>query len=99
MRGDAHLVGMPMRNERRSELAKLKNIGRTTEAWLNAAGVFTRADLERLGPVEAYLLLAREGYPVSLNLVYAIEGALTDTHWTALPADTKADLRRAVKRA
>ena len=75
-------------------LAGLKNLGPTSARWLHHIGVRTRADLAELGSVGAYLLLREQGYRVSLNLVYAIEAALLDIHWTHLPRELKAELRR-----
>lgn len=82
---------------RQSELAQLKNIGKASEGWLNAIGVYTQQELAVLGPVAAYRRLKAEGYPVSLNLVYAIQGALMDLHWTDLPATLRDELRQAVE--
>ena len=76
-----------------SELSALRNLGGKSEQWLNEIGVFSRDDLERLGSVEVYRLLKQRGYPVSLNLVWAIEGALADMDWRELPETLKASLR------
>ena len=37
-----------------SELSRLENIGPTIEKRLNEIGVYTRSDLERIGPAKAY---------------------------------------------
>lgn len=79
-------------------LSDLKNFGPKSTEWLNAIGVYTKADLRRLGSVTIYRLLKEQGYNVSLNLVYAIEGALMDVHWNKLPPDVKAELKEMVKR-
>ena len=50
-------------------------------------------DLEALGSVNAYRLLKQHGYPVSLNLVYAIEGALRGMDWNRLPLALKTELK------
>lgn len=85
-------------NERVSELSTLKNLGGKSEKWLNEIGVFTRAELERLGSVEIYRVLKVKGYPVSLNLVWAIEGALADIDWRNVPADLKAELKAMIQK-
>ena len=82
-----------------SELAALRNLGGKSEQWLNDIGVFTRDDLQRIGSVEVFRLLKQRGHPVSLNLVWAIEGALADTDWRELPEDLKASLRRDLGKA
>jgi DNA-3-methyladenine glycosylase I len=81
---------------RRSQLATLPNLGPTTEKWLNAVGVFTRRDLAKLGPVNAYCILKGHGYNVSLNLVYAIHATLNDIDWRQLPAHVRSKLKTAV---
>ncbi len=73
----------------------LPNLGPTSTGWLNAIGVHTRRDLEKIGAVEAYAMLKAHGYRASLNLVYAIEGALTGRDWNRLPAKRKAQLKTA----
>jgi DNA-3-methyladenine glycosylase I len=78
---------------RHSGIAHLPNLGPVTARWLAAIGVRTRRDLERLGSVNAYRLLKGHGYNASLNLVYAIEGALRGLDWTRLPAALKTELR------
>lgn len=81
---------------KKSELARLKNLGPVSAGWLNAIGIYTKAELAALGAVAAYRRLKAAGYPVSLNLVYAIQGALMDLHWTDLPAALRDELRQAV---
>ena len=78
-------------------IAELKNLGEKSQEWLAEIGVFTLEDLKRVGSVECYRLLRQQGLPASLNLVYAIEGALLDVHWTKLPASVKAELKQLVK--
>ncbi len=71
------------------ELSKLKGLGPKSEQWLNAVDIFDRADLERIGPVRAYLRLQERGYTPSLNLLYAMVGALEDRHWTEIAREEK----------
>jgi DNA-3-methyladenine glycosylase I len=74
-------------------LAQLPNLGPVSANWLAAVGVRTPRDLERLGAIDAYRILKGHGYPASLNLVYAIEGALRGLAWNRLPAALKAELK------
>jgi DNA-3-methyladenine glycosylase I len=76
-------------------LTQLRNLGPTSTRWLNAIGVHTRRDLEKLGSIDAYMILRAHGYRASLTLVYAIEGALRDCAWNKLPAKRKAQLKAA----
>jgi DNA transformation protein len=76
-----------------SEVGRLRNLGPVSERMLNAVGVHTAAELRELGAVNAYRLLPLRGHRPSLNLVWAIEAALTDVHWMDLPPETKARLK------
>jgi DNA-3-methyladenine glycosylase I len=77
-------------------LSRLRNLGPETERWLGAIGVRTPKALARLGAVGAYRILRGHGYPVTLNLAYAIEGALRDRDWRRLPAGIRTGLKAAV---
>jgi DNA-3-methyladenine glycosylase I len=87
-----------MKNQN-TTLDQLLNLGPTSTRWLNAIGVHNRRDLEQLGAVDAYAMLKANGYKASLNLVYAIEGALTGRDWNRLPAKRKAQLKAAAAEA
>ena len=76
----------------RSAQPALLGLGPVSLRVLRAAGIATRADLERLGPVKAYIAAKRVEPRVTLNLLWGIAGALTDTHWTKLPADYRSTL-------
>ena len=76
---------------------QLKNIGPTSAQWLRAVGIHSRADLERLGSLEAFRLVKAHGFNAGLNLLYALEAALEDIHWTALSPQAKAKLKAAAK--
>lgn len=77
-------------------ITALKNLGPKSAAWLRAIGVHTLADLDRLGPLPCFARLRAEGYPATLNLVYAMEGALRGLDWRALPPQRREELRLAV---
>jgi len=61
-------------------IADLPNFGPKSQAMLAQAGIKTIEQLRRLGAVRAFLQVKSVG-KVSLNLLWAMEGALTDTHW------------------
>lgn len=73
-------------------VAELKNLGPKSAAWLNAVGIYTLADLKDTGPLSAYLKVKLAGYNSSLNLLYALVGAIEDLHWTAIKRQQKHDL-------
>ncbi len=71
---------------------KIRNVGPKSAAWLRQVGVRTHEDLVRVGIVETFLKVKRAGFRPSLNLLYAMAGALDDCHWTDLPDDRRAAL-------
>jgi hypothetical protein len=74
------------------------NLGPVSSGWLSEIGVRTLQDVQRLGSVEICRILKMRGRPASLNLAYALEGALLGVHWTKVPAEIKAELRTALRR-
>ena len=78
-------------------ISKLINLGPKSEQWLQAIGVHTREDLQQIGAIDCYRILKAQGYPVTLNLVYAIEAALMDIHWTKLTTQQKQSLKQAIE--
>jgi len=80
-------------------VAKLANLGPKSAAWLRAVGIATRADLERLGSVRAFHRVVAAGHPATLNLLYALEGALLELRPDHLSAAIKQNLRERAGRA
>jgi hypothetical protein len=68
---------------------KLLNIGPKSSAWLRQVGVRTFDDLQSLGAVGAFWKVKKAGFKPSLNLLYALAGAIKGCHWTALGAEEK----------
>ncbi|MBD8525205.1 TfoX/Sxy family protein [Pseudomarimonas arenosa] len=71
---------------------KLLNIGPKSSAWLRQVGIHTEQDLRETGAVEAFLKVKRASFRPSLNLLYAIEGALQGCHWQQVPSERRAEL-------
>jgi DNA transformation protein and related proteins len=46
-----------------------------------AAGIRGQADLVQMGSAQAFLRVKRADQPASLNLLWALEGALTGQDW------------------
>ncbi len=61
-------------------IADLPNFGPKSQLMLEQAGIKTVEQLRKLGAVRAYVQVKSVG-KVSLNLLWAMEGALTDVHW------------------
>ena len=72
--------------------SKIRNVGPKSAAWLRQVGVRTTEDLVRIGPVEAFLKVKRAGFRPSLNLLYAMAGAMADCHWADLSEERKQEL-------
>ena len=64
---------------------KMRNIGPKSAAWLRQVGLRTQEDIAAAGPVDAFMRVKRAGFRPSLNLLYALEGALADCHWQEVP--------------
>ena len=67
----------------------LKNVGPTSGEWLAKAGIRRRADVIRLGPVEAYLRVKAIWSRASLNLLWALAGAERGVQWNRLAAEDR----------
>jgi len=62
-------------------VSDLRNLGPKSREWLAAIGIHSVADLRAAGAVPVYVALKRARSGVSLNLLYALVGALEDLHW------------------
>lgn len=56
---------------------------------LNSIDVFTKEDIEDLGPATIYFILKNRGFDVSMNMVYALQGTIMNLHWNELPSTVK----------
>lgn len=83
---------MPLRKE-------LPGLGPRSLAMLTAAGIKDRATLEKTGSVAAYLRVKRAGQPATLNLLWALEGALTQQHWQTVAREERTRLLLALDAA
>lgn len=78
---------------------KLRNIGPKSAAWLRQVGLRTREELAAVGTVEAFMRVKRAGFKPTLNLLYAIEGALQDCHWQEISDERRGELVAATEAA
>ena len=76
------------------DLLQLRNLGNTTVNWLRAVGIRSQLELAEIGPVEAYNRIRDRGFRVSRVLLYALQAALLDVHWTQLEQERKQQLVR-----
>ncbi len=80
-----------------SDLIHLKNIGAASVNILHAVGIHSVDDLKEVGPVETYLRIKNRGISVSKVMLYALQGALDNTHWNDLSPEDKAELIEAAE--
>ena len=60
------------------------NLGPVSTRWLASVGIRRRADLIRMGPVEAFLRVKAAGHKPSLNLLWGLAGAERGLRWSKL---------------
>lgn len=80
------------REDLNTPIENVRNLGKTSAAWLREIDVRTKADLEHRGPVLAFMLVRRRRPDVSLNLLWAMAAGLADRDWRDLSDDEKAEL-------
>lgn len=78
---------------------KMRNIGPKSAAWLRQVGLRTHEDIAAIGTVEAFMRVKRAGFKPTLNLLYAIEGALLDCHWQEISDERRQELILAAEAA
>ncbi len=88
---------LPWELKRSMKISKMRNLGSKSEAMLAKIGVYSSVDLENLGAVEAFKQLRASDEKVSLVMLYAMHGALTDQAWEMLSPDEKQALKLAVE--
>ena len=76
-----------------NELQKLPNIGPKIAEQLNAAGMFTYADLVSVGSEEAWLRIKAIDPSACFNRLMSLEGAIAQLRWHDLPEAEKVRLR------
>lgn len=78
-------------------LSQLANLGPQSQAMLRAAGIHSLEQLLRLGSVAAYAKVKRGGIKPSLNLLWALEGALTGLPWQRVAREHRTGLLLALE--
>jgi DNA transformation protein and related proteins len=75
--------------KRSVELAACANLGPKASQMLAAVGITSLSQLKRMGAVAAYAKVKKTGLNASLNLLWALEGAITDTHWRIVARESR----------
>lgn len=70
----------------------MKNLGPKSLGVLQRAGITTLEDLRRIGAVEAYRMAEAVDASVSLNLLWALEGAILDEPWQSVAREHRTRL-------
>lgn len=73
-------------------LGKMRNLGKASSEMLTSSGITSEDQLRELGAVAAFIAVKRAGCSPSLNLLWAIEGALTDRDWQDVSKDDRMSL-------
>jgi DNA transformation protein and related proteins len=76
---------------------KIKNIGKVSRQWLYEVDIHTLEDLQKWGALATFRLIQARHPKVSLNLLWALEGAILNVDWRAIPADRKQALKQAIR--
>ncbi|WP_168210942.1 TfoX/Sxy family DNA transformation protein [Persicimonas caeni] len=77
-------------------LADARNLGPRSAEMLADAGLLDLQEVRDLGAAECFRRVRMVHPKVSLNLLWALEGAVTDRDWRDIDDRRKRELRRAV---
>lgn len=79
------------------ELRALANLGPKSAANLVAAGITSFSKVRQLGSVATYVQVKRAGINVSLNLLWALEGSVSDEPWQTVAREHRTSLLLALE--
>ena len=75
-------------------ISELRGLGPTSEKLLARIDIYDEEQLRAIGAIEAFARIRMTSeFRVSLNLLYALEGALTGQDWRKLSQEQKQSLR------
>jgi len=80
-----------------STLGRLPNLGPKSAQFLHNAGINSQERLERLGSVRAYSMVKEVEPSASLNLLWALEGAISGLHWREVATEHRTSLLLALE--
>lgn len=75
-----------------SSISGLRGLGPASQRMLARAGITTVAQLHALGSVRAYVRTRAANPGASLNLLWALEGALTGLPWQEVAREHRTSL-------
>lgn len=78
-------------------ISELKSLGPKSQEMLARAGITSVEQLRRIGSVAAYVLAKKANGNVSLNLLWALESALSGEAWQEVARRHRASLLLALE--
>jgi DNA transformation protein len=78
-------------------IGHLPNLGPRSQDMLAKAGITSPEQLRQLGSVRAYARVQKAGAEPSLNLLWALEGALTGQPWQEVSREHRLSLLLALE--
>lgn len=73
-------------------MASFRNLGPKSQACLRGIGILTAEQLARRDPFVVYARLKAEVPGVSLNLLYALIGAIEDCDWREIKRERRSEI-------
>lgn len=94
---DAWFGASPPTPRTNESLSSLANLGPKSAAFLTAAGIHSVEELASLGSVAAFAKVKQVEPKASLNLLWALEGALTGISWQEVAREHRTSLLLALE--
>lgn len=91
------MAKLPLTTKNSAQMESLPNLGPKSAQMLRSAGIRTLAQLKKHGAVEAYVKVRARDKRASLNLLWALEAALTGRAWQDVARSDRLRLLLAVE--
>ncbi len=78
-------------------IEKIPNLSTVSVKLLQAVGIATAEDLQKVGAIEAYIRLKEGGFNPSLNFLWAAFAGLEGMHWQEVTPEMKRQLKKTLK--
>lgn len=79
------------------QLSSLPGLGPKSQAMLAKVGIMSVKQLREQGSVQVFVMIKRTGLQPSLNLLWALESALTGQHWQQVAKQHRTSLLLALE--
>jgi len=74
------------------DVDRLKNLGPKSRSWLAGIGITSTDELRARDPFDVYAELKAKIPGVSLNMLYALIGAVEDQDWQVIQRERKSEI-------